>query len=61
MITTCLARALRFHGRWRVYDADATMARVAAGRRVERLGADGFLVMRRTAGVAPMRRARAQQ
>ena len=46
-IAESLSFALRYQGRRRVHDADATMAHITAERLVEHLERSGFVLMRR--------------
>lgn len=48
-IAEALAYSLRFDGKRRVHDADATMARITAQRLVEHLQRSGFVVLRKPA------------
>ena len=48
-IAETLAFSLRFDGKRRVHDADATMARITAERLVQHLQRSGFVILKKPA------------
>ena len=48
-----IAFGLRFHGRKRMHDADAAMARIAAERILQSLQQSGFVLMKQPDRAAP--------